>query len=77
MTREEALSFIKNAKLSISKWNGKFENYYSFDGATYVDIENKNIRTAFKQEEFKEDVEKMIEVLKNMNDINCPNHSND
>lgn len=64
VTFSDAIDYINNAKFSVSRWNGKFENYYSENGATYVDIENKNIRTAFKKEEYTESVIKALEVLK-------------
>lgn len=52
VTRKEAKEFMKNAVVSLTRWNGKFINYYSENGAVYIDIENKVIRTAFKKDEF-------------------------
>ena len=37
-------------------------NYYSKDGATYVDVENKNIRTTFTSQEFDENTLKIRKV---------------
>lgn len=62
VSREEAERFIKEADLSLTRWNGRFVNYYSKDGATYVDVENKNIRTAFTKKEFDENTLKIREV---------------
>ena len=42
---EEAKAFIKNAFFSETVWNGKFERYYSKEGAAYVDNENKKRST--------------------------------
>lgn len=52
VTREEAESFMNNAAVSLTRWNGRFINYYGKDGAVYIDMEKKSIRTAFKKEEF-------------------------
>lgn len=52
VTRAEAERFIKEADISLTRWNGRFINYYGPHGATYVDVENKNIRTSFKKEQF-------------------------
>jgi hypothetical protein len=63
VTREEAISFIKNASLSISKWNGTFEIYYSPEGIVYVDLIKNIIRTAYKKEEFLGETIKIIEKI--------------
>ena len=60
---DEAISFINNSRVSLTRWNGKFENYYSSLGATYVDVENNLIRTAFKSEEYDEKIIQLMEVL--------------
>lgn len=52
VTRVEAEQFIKESDISLTRWNGRFINYYGPNGATYVDTENNNIRTAFKKEQF-------------------------
>lgn len=59
-----AKEFIRNAKVSRTVWNGQFERFYSYEGVTYVDNENKLIRTAFKKEQFKGDATEIMEVLK-------------
>lgn len=64
VTREEAERFIQEADISVTKWNGKFVNYYGPNGAVFVDVENNNIRTAFHKEQFDERTRKMREVLK-------------
>ena len=63
VSREDAERFIREADVSITRWNGRFVNYYSPDGAVFVDTENNNIRTAFRKEEFDDHVKKMREVL--------------
>lgn len=63
VSRGEAERFIAESDLSLTRWNGRFVNYYSKDGATYVDVENKNIRTAFTKKEFDENTLKIREVI--------------
>ena len=62
VSRDEAERFIKESDISLTRWNGRFVNYYSKNGATYVDVENKNIRTAFTRKEFDENTLKIREV---------------
>ena len=64
VSRKEAEQFIKDADVSITRWGGRFVNYYAPNGAVFVDVENHNIRTAFRKEEFDERTIKMREVLK-------------
>jgi phage-related protein (TIGR01555 family) len=63
VTEAEAKGYIKEAKISITKWNGKFENYYGVNGAVYVNIEDKIIRTCYKSKEFKGEPEKIKGVI--------------
>lgn len=60
---EEATSFVTDAEISISRWGGQFENYYSKSGATYVDVKTNTIRTAFRSDEYDDRIKKMMEVL--------------
>ncbi len=62
VTRSEAEQFIKESDISLTRWNGRFINYYGPNGATYVDVENNNIRTAFKKEQFDTQTLKIREV---------------
>ena len=64
ITRKEAERFIKEADVAITKWNGRFVNYYGPNGATFVDTENKSIRTAFGKDEFDDNARILREVLK-------------
>lgn len=63
ITKEQAISYINNAELSLSKWNGRFENYYSKKGAAFVDVDNNKIRTAFSREQYDENSKRIIEVI--------------
>ena len=42
------------AEASFSKWNGQFENYYSSNGAAFIDTHTKTIKTAFKANDYDE-----------------------
>lgn len=64
VTADEAKEFVRNAKISMTVWNGKFERYYSEDGASYVDVSSHQIRTAFKKDQYDEKTRKLLEVLK-------------
>lgn len=63
VTREEAEQFIREADVSVIKWNGRFVNYYGPNGAVFVDTDNNNIRTAFRKDQFDERTRRMREVL--------------
>lgn len=63
VTADEAKGFVRNAKLSMTVWNGQYERYYAKEGVAYVRIEDLTIRTAFKKEQFSDDVRKLLEVL--------------
>ena len=64
VSRSEAEAFARNTKFVAVKWNGRFRNYHSVEGAVYVDTLTNNIRTAFKADEFSEEIIKALEVLK-------------
>ncbi|MFI3231201.1 MAG: minor capsid protein, partial [bacterium] len=61
---EEAVSFMNNAKCTLTRWNGIFLNYYSYEGAVYIDTKKKLIRTAFKNGEFDDETKRLMEELK-------------
>jgi hypothetical protein len=64
VTYDEAWKFIKEAKFSSTRWHGKFVNYYGYEGTAYVNTETKEIRTAFKEDEYDSKLKKALEVLK-------------
>lgn len=63
VTREEAERFIQEADVSLTRWNGRFVNYYGANGAVYVDTQENNIRTAYHKEEFDDKIKKLREVM--------------
>ena len=60
ITREMAVQWIKEAKFSVTVWDGKSERYYSENGAAYVLWKEKTIRTAFLKETFDDRVKAML-----------------
>lgn len=62
---KEAKSFVDDALFSVNVWDGAFERYYGSKGASYVDLENQTIRTAFKREQYTSNLERSLEVLEN------------
>lgn len=63
VSMEEAVSFVEDAEVSISRWGGQFENYYSKSGAAYIDVKANVIRTAFRSDEYDDRIKEMMEVL--------------
>lgn len=64
ITRVEAESFVSKAKFTVERWNGQYQNYYSEHGAAFLDVKEKNIRTAFAHSEFTQEIIDALEVLK-------------
>ena len=56
-------TFIDDAKVSFSRWNGRFINYYGENGSTYVDIENKVIKMPFKKDKYDSKIKVLLEVM--------------
>lgn len=61
---EDAKEFIKNSIISITRWNGMSENYYSEKGAAYVNTSDNKIATAFRSDEYDSKVSAMIKVVR-------------
>jgi len=59
----DAKKYIKNAKVSIttSRWDGLSLNYYSDDGAVYVDYTTKRIKTMYSKENYDPKIKSMME----------------
>lgn len=64
VTEQEAKAFIRDAKVSVTRWKGRFVNYFSESGAAYVDVKNQIIRTSFRADEYDKKVIAMMEELK-------------
>lgn len=67
VTEKEAKNWIENALFSTTVWKGQFERFYSKDGATYVNMDNHSIRTAFSSSDYDEKTKSLIEVFINAN----------
>lgn len=63
ITEKQAKQYIRDAKISVSVWNGQFERYYGVKGATYVDMRKNEIRTAYSLEEYDEKTISLIEEM--------------
>lgn len=59
---EEAVAFMHNAKFLLVKQGGRFYNYYSDEGAVYLDMINMTISTAFKSHEFTSNVKEALRI---------------
>ena len=65
VNEQQARQWIRDAKISVTVWNGRYERYYGYDGTVYVDNEGHFIRTAYAKDEYEDDVKGIVEVLKN------------
>lgn len=63
ITKEDAVSWINNSLFSVTVWNGKFERYFSFEGAVYVDLNQNEIRTAYGRERYTQNLVDCLEVF--------------
>ena len=64
VSEEQAKQYIRDAKISVSVWNGQFERYYGTEGAAYVNTIKHEIRTAYSRAEFDENTIALIEEMK-------------
>ncbi len=64
VTEAQAKDYIRSAKVSVTVWGGRYERYYSYDGAAYVDKSGQFIRTAYPAERYDEKTTAFMEVLK-------------
>ncbi len=60
VTLDQAISYMDNAKYSLTKWNFQYINFYSDNGAVFIDTKNKNIRTAFTSDEFDDQTKELM-----------------
>lgn len=61
-TLADAKKYIKNAKVSITrpKWDGLHTNFYSLDGATYLNADGK-VNAIYAKKDFTKDTPKILE----------------
>lgn len=58
---------MNESKVSVVVWNGKHEKFFSKEGAAYINLDEKIIRTAFRSDEYIKAIIDVLEVLKNEN----------
>lgn len=63
VTRDQTVEWIRNSKMSVTVWGGRYERYYGSGGVVYVNTAEQKIRTAFSSTEFDSRVRDMLEVL--------------
>lgn len=63
VTKEQAVQWVEGARISLTVWKGRFEKYYGNEGATFLDVEKSEIRTAFSSRQFDDTVKSILEVL--------------
>jgi len=64
-TEEEARRYVRTAYCSIAKkrWDGISINYYSANGAAYVDKDSMKIKTSFSKKDYDPDTKAIVEVF--------------
>lgn len=48
----------------LTRWDGEYNNYYSKEGAAFVNTKHNYMKSAFKSDEYDADAKAMMEVLK-------------
>ena len=69
VTRQEAETFINEATFSLIRWKGDFICFYGSKGTTYVNIQEKLIRTSFKRQQYDEKTLNFIKGVEQIYDI--------
>lgn len=64
ISEKQAKQYIRNAKISVTVWNGQFERYYGTEGSAYVRTGTNEIRTAYSSAEYTENLNALIEEMK-------------
>lgn len=70
VSKDEAQSFINNALVAFTRWDGQYLCFFASKGSAYIDLKNKLIRTAFKREQFDEKSLNFIKVVESFDDGN-------
>lgn len=56
--------YIRDAKISVTVWNGQFERYYGEKGTAYVDMRKNEVRTTYSSAEYDEKLKSLVEEMK-------------
>ncbi len=63
VSQRDVRQLMREADIVVERWNGRFINYYGPNGAVYVDVKEKNIRTAFWADEYDDNTKKLREIM--------------
>lgn len=65
-TLADAKGYVINEKCTVrrKRWDGESINYYSLDGATYIDAITMKIKTAFSEKDFDPTTKTVVEVFR-------------
>ena len=64
VTEAQAKQWIRDAKISVTVWGGRYEHYYAEAGAVYVNLPDRFIRTAFSANEYTDNIHALMEAIK-------------
>lgn len=64
ISEKQAKQYIRDAKISVTVWNGQFERYYGTEGSAYVRTGTNEIRTAFSRDQYDENTTALVEEMK-------------
>ena len=64
VSEEQAKRYIQEAGISVTVWNGQFERYYGREGAAYVNTLKHEIRTAYSEAEFTDNIKALVKEMK-------------
>ena len=64
VNREEAETFMNEAIVSFSRWNGIQICYFGINGSTYINVKDKEISTAYKRKDYDNNTLEFIEEVK-------------
>lgn len=64
VTKEMAQEFINTAKAAYNRWNGEVIVYVSESGCSVVNLKDRKVSTAYKNDDYDDKFKKLMEVLK-------------
>ena len=64
VSEKQAKQYIRDAKISVTVWNGQFERYYGAEGSAYVRTGTYEIRTAFSRDQYDENTTALVKEMK-------------
>ena len=64
VSEKQAKQYIRDAKISVTVWNGQFERYYGAEGSAYVRTGTNEIRTAFSRDQYDENTTALVKEMK-------------